>query len=732
MVTNEGNCFTKSILFLVNLVFFITLYPAEILYRIIKHPFAKCFPHTIKKKAKTTAKVREPEDDKTISIATNVVFSDGYTPYEEATPCLRCQAINLTDLVSESGFAHCRSYDELQSAAKNGCKVCTLLILAIERSEAKKAAIFWMSFRSTTYQSRPTLTLVSRGGRHGELKSDLVEVRLVKLDGTYEGPSKVRRSELLAVVGLYAEGDSPAQAFISGRRILCDSSATDAISMRERWIKEILHADDMAQRQSQINNEELPKRVLDISQHSEDEQDMIKLIEIDDSAAIKGRYIALSHCWGREGHFRLTESTLDQMKIGLPISSLAKNFRDAITITRLLGLHYLWIDALCILQDSKPDWEIESAKMGQYYEKAWLTIAAGMSDGGKDGLLAKRSPHGLAHVRLKVWANSARNSSTGQKFTVYFALDPIKPSTQCPIRTRGWTFQEELLSRRYLSFETTQTYLRCGTIVHHECGRQDDLLKDESPFMEGEQLLQRKDWLEIVRRYSSRNLTKESDKLPALSGLAHEYCARWGDDYLAGLWRKDLCRDLLWRRNERYALPEPRRPGEYRAPSWSWASLDGKIEFVGLGNKNEEARIRIESVKMELAGRDLMGQVSGGTIKVRGVVSKMDSYGNIPKRMGIKLRKHYDVPGEVKPETPPRNQYLLWFCKSSGLILRRALVAERDTDFVVMTLPRIEFERVGYFSSRPSNELDDLWSNVKLNGWHEHGKFIYPEVINLV
>ena len=149
-------------------------------------------------------------------------------------------------------------------------------------------------------------------------------------------------------------------------------------------------------------------------------------------------------------------------------------------------------------------------------------------------------------------------------------MDPIKPSTQCPIRTRGWAFQEELLPRRYLSFEMTQTYLRCGTILHHECGRQEDLLKVESPFMEGQTLLENGEWKEILRRYSSRNLTKPSDKLPALSGLAHEYQMKWGDEYLAGLWRKDLWKSLLWRKNEEYTLPEPKRPPEYRAPSWSW------------------------------------------------------------------------------------------------------------------------------------------------------------------
>jgi len=107
-----------------------------------------------------------------------------------------------------------------------------------------------------------------------------------------------------------------------------------------------------------------------------------------------GRYICLSHCWGRQSHFRLTRETLSQMRAGLEIWRLAKNFQDAIQITRLLGIRYLWIDALCILQDSHLDWELESAKMGQYYKNSWLTISAGMSDGAADGLLAKHSTHG--------------------------------------------------------------------------------------------------------------------------------------------------------------------------------------------------------------------------------------------------------------------------------------------------------------------------------------------------
>jgi hypothetical protein len=399
------------------------------------------------------------------------------------------------------------------------------------------------------------------------------------------------------------------------------------------------------------------------------------------------------------------------MKAGLKISKLAKNFQDAILITRLLGIRFLWIDALCILQDSQLDWEVESAKMGQYYKNSWLTISAGMSGDGTEGLLGKRSTHGLSHIRLK----------TSSNHHVFIALDPIKPSTQCPIRTRGWTFQEELLPRRYLSFEMTQTYLRCGTILHHECGRQEDLLRVGSPFMEGQHLLESGEWLEILRRYSSRNLTKPSDKLPALSGLAHEYQMRWGDEYLAGLWREHLWKGLLWRRNEQYTIPEPKRPLEYRAPSWSWASMDGRIHF-DTHLEGSMSLVDIKSASTILSGQDPMGQVSSGIIELTGVVVKMNLNGYIPEHLQIQLRKIYDVPGEIRPESPVRDQWLLWITKTSGLILRLSLDPVQNSIY----------ERVGYFSSPRSMELDALWSRVKWHDWSMTTKTIYPRYISII
>lgn len=668
----------------------------------------KCLCNIIKS-APTEEEIASARRVGTITIGSKIIY-DGYTPYEESGACNTCQLMSIQDLLSPHGYAHCHSYDQLYMAAQQECKLCALLILAIERRPENQRGSSWVSFRDTKFVGglRPVLKLVSCNGE--KLKSDLVEICLEKLD---EIPV---RKEILAVIGMYAEEGSLTPISVQildtdlapgsrtticlpGRRLPCEPNTGDALSSLVCWINQIMIEDDFSRDDGVAAEKQiLPHRVLDISQQSDS---VIKLIESGIESSVHSRYIALSHCWGRQSHFQLTTETLSEMRTGLEVSKLAKNFQDAILITRLLGIRYLWIDALCILQDSLTDWELESANMGHYYKRAWLTISAGMSDGGNKGLLEKRVANGLSHIRLEM---RHERGQIAPRVPVYFALDPIKPSNQCPIRSRGWTFQEELLSRRYLSFETTQTYLRCGSILHHECGRQEDLLKIQSPFMEGERLLQYGGWSEIVMRYSSRNLTKTSDKLPALSGLAHEYQARWEDEYCAGLWRRDLWKSLLWRRDEKFTVPEPRRPAEYRAPSWSWASMDGRIEFGDLLTNDNDSQITIDSVEIELSGSDPMGQVSGGRIGLRAVVIKLDRNGNIPSHLELKLRKVYDVPGEVRPDTLMQDQWLLWVSERSGLIVRLSLASNEQN---------LEFERVGYFSSQYSMPLHRFWSRVK-------------------
>ena len=127
----------------------------------------------------------------------------------------------------------------------------------------------------------------------------------------------------------------------------------------------------------------LPTRVLEVSFES------IRLLETHDMC---GDYAILSHCWGPRP---IITTKLQDIAIrcrNIDFSTLSKTFQDAVLVTRSLGLKYLWIDSLCIVQDSKKDWEIESSKMGTYYSYAQICIAATAASEGSIGCFFDRHP----------------------------------------------------------------------------------------------------------------------------------------------------------------------------------------------------------------------------------------------------------------------------------------------------------------------------------------------------
>ncbi|KAG4440676.1 hypothetical protein IFR05_003822 [Cadophora sp. M221] len=203
-----------------------------------------------------------------------------------------------------------------------------------------------------------------------------------------------------------------------------------------------------------------PTRILDVKKVSSASNE-IRLVETTDLPASHPlSYIALSHCWGGKIDYKLLESNLQDMKGQINISSLARNFRDAISITRMLGERYLWIDSLCIIQDSVSDWETESSQMGQLYANSTCTISATASknsEGGcilpkelffNDCTLRKQDKHSLV-VRSWVHQDSSLDDLFPQKVDL------------AALNKRAWTFQEKILSRRVLNF--------CDGILLFEC-----------------------------------------------------------------------------------------------------------------------------------------------------------------------------------------------------------------------------------------------------------------------
>ena len=140
---------------------------------------------------------------------------------------------------------------------------------------------------------------------------------------------------------------------------------------------------------------QLPSRFIDVGEDTPLSHVTLRerkeLDQLDD-----GRYVALSHCWGQTPSLRTTRSTLADHKRGIALSELPQSFADAVAIVRLLGVRYLWIDSLCIVQDDEHDWQRESGAMSAIYRDAYLVLAAARGASDAQGFLGTRQQRDVA------------------------------------------------------------------------------------------------------------------------------------------------------------------------------------------------------------------------------------------------------------------------------------------------------------------------------------------------
>ncbi|KAF2831868.1 HET-domain-containing protein, partial [Ophiobolus disseminans] len=260
-------------------------------------------------------------------------------------------------------------------------------------------------------------------------------------------------------------------------------------------------------------------------------------------------YLALSHCWGGAKIIQLTRSSVDTFFQDIPLSSLPPTFIDAIKITNQLGYDYLWIDSLCIIQDSFDDWKQEAAHMGSVYRNSALTIAALGAKGSYDGCYLDR--------QFKV-------PSLGQ------------PS---PLHSRAWAVQERCLSTRTLNFNTNEISWDCieaqakegqswvPTNAHDSLKRRFyDILNFATDGWRWRYHWIH-DWWEFVEDYTSCDLTFATDRWPAFQGLSTEIQRGRNKTLVHGLWLHRLVDELLW------TVKQPANDQiDMHEPSWSWLS----------------------------------------------------------------------------------------------------------------------------------------------------------------
>lgn len=416
----------------------------------------------------------------------------------------------------------------------------------------------------------------------------------------------------------------------------------------------------------------LPTRVIDVGPNEES-----GILRIICPRGESGQYVTLSHCWGGEITPLLTEHTIKDFQQSLLFDDLPANFRDAIIVTRQLGIRYLWIDSLCILQDSKTDWEAESKKMGLYYGQSTLTVLAQCSESSTQGFLKswvdiwkKTNP-----IKLDVASGGNDNRQVTVEWLPYEREDILfLKENDSPLASRGWTLQEDLLSPRKLYYGKQQIHWKCyetTTSAEGVPSRNYELLDQvnsprglpfdykvvssvlkDGPLSEArrhpvdtEDLL--REYYDLLHMYSMRQFTKESDRLPAFSGLAQQIHKCLEGEYLAGIWSCDPDRGLHWCRyrddmeaaggldaGEQRGLRTSKQRRKLCAPSWSWASASRPIKFDVSPHTPNSFQLELLSYHMEYQDQsNPYGQVKAGRLSVRGYTIPVVEKTQVPLMM---------------------------------------------------------------------------------------------------
>jgi hypothetical protein len=186
-------------------------------------------------------------------------------------------------------------------------------------------------------------------------------------------------------------------------------------------------------------------------------KDTVRLVISNEIAA---RYVALSHCWGGSSHCRTTKLCLEQHKNAFEIIALPKTVQDAVFIVRKLGLRYLWVDSLGIIQDDEDDWLREAGRMAAVYEGAYLTIAASASADGSGGCFVSREPQDLVRV-----PRQKGDAASGHMYLGIVEEDAARGLFNGPLNSRAWVLQEHLFARRTIHFAADQIYWECDKYI---------------------------------------------------------------------------------------------------------------------------------------------------------------------------------------------------------------------------------------------------------------------------
>ncbi|KAK3984732.1 heterokaryon incompatibility protein-domain-containing protein [Cladorrhinum sp. PSN332] len=374
----------------------------------------------------------------------------------------------------------------------------------------------------------------------------------------------------------------------------------------------------------------LPPRVLDLRNFTSESK--LRLFETVGYQGWQDTYACLSYCWGARNSCMTTAATLAPHLDDIPWADLPQTYKDAIQVASALGLSFLWIDALCIIQGDQQDWEAHAAEMANIYGNSTLVISAVDASDVTHGFL--RPPRTLADV-FEIETGEITVHARRTLDHIWLDSSDSDRIGQIPLWSRGWCLQEEVLAPRVLSFYRDEFFFQCGSgYFRCECNFHPDGDFEDEGWLTTPIKLRfyntlltfvptkaNRHWQGVVESYSRRKLTLPSDKLPALSGMAQAIQKDYKLEYLAGHWKDDhLFESLCW-------IPSILQPEDhggftstYIAPSWSWMSFQGSIKTTTMIFEEDTVATgtRLISYKIKPASKDPTGAILAGHLFVRG------------------------------------------------------------------------------------------------------------------
>lgn len=349
-----------------------------------------------------------------------------------------------------------------------------------------------------------------------------------------------------------------------------DPLSDHTVRLARDWIEQCQYHHQECLRRDKTS---LPTRVIDVGYSDEAISPRLHI-----NRNQLGKYVTLSHCWGSGKRLVTTKHSLKKFQNAIPYNQMPRTFQDAVKLTRLLGMRYLWIDALCIVQDDREDWRCESANMCSIYENAAFSIAALSATDSSSGILRSRE--------IDQCIVSAGDMIFGVRPKLHSMEEALRDSK---LESRAWCLQERILAPALLQVGPQQLFWECRSCAVSEAKRSTSL-SEASSFTHiptaGDRQLLLKLWYDLVKEYSARDLSKISDRLPAIAGLADKVRRELGGSpqYFNGLWIDDITTGLLWQRPARFTRETPTNSKEAEnlsnlTPSWSWASIRGAVDY---------------------------------------------------------------------------------------------------------------------------------------------------------